>query len=113
MLCLSGFELYSRWVPLCIEYFNFSLNKSQFCLSKLRGHEAFSNCFVVSGVVYSGLTAQMHKALIFFYLFKILSFFLQLYVNNSLVVILVSLVSPKWFPYGCSVLNLTYVLPPT
>ena len=45
-----------------MEYFNFSLSKSQFGRSNespwshtltLRGHEAFSNCFVVSGVVYT------------------------------------------------------------
>ena len=46
----------------CMEYFTFSLSKSQFGRSNecpwshtltLRGHEAFSNCFVVSGVAYT------------------------------------------------------------
>ena len=47
----------------CMEYFNFLRRKSQFGRSNespwshtltLRGHETFSNCFVVSGVVPGG-----------------------------------------------------------
>ena len=30
MLCLSGFELYSRWVPLCRSHLNLSLRKTWF-----------------------------------------------------------------------------------
>ena len=87
----------------CMEYFNVLLSKSQFGRSNespwshtltLRGHEAFSNCFVVSGVVYTriNLISEEVVVVVFFYLFKV-RFFLQL--NNLLVVILVSLVSSK------------------
>ena len=84
----------------CMEYFNVLLSKSQFGRSNespwshtltLRGHEAFSNCSVVSGVVYTRINL-ISEAVVFFYLFKV-SFFLQL--NNLLVVILVSLDSSK------------------
>ena len=85
----------------CMENLIFLLNKSQFGRSNespwshtltLRGHEAFSNCFVVSGVVYTRINL-ISEAVVFFYVFKV-SFFLQL--NNLLVVILVSLVSSKY-----------------
>ena len=86
----------------CMEYFNVLLSKSQFGRSNespwshtltLRGHEAFSNCFVVSGVVYTRINLISEAVVVvFFYLFKV-RFFLQL--NNLLVVILVSLVSSK------------------
>ena len=87
----------------CMEYFNVLLSKSQFGRSNespwshtltLRGHEAFSNCFVVSGVVYTriNLISEAVVVVFFIYLFKV-RFFLQL--NNLLVVILVSLVSSK------------------
>ena len=87
----------------CMEYFNVLLSKSQFGRSNespwshtltLRGHEAFSNCFVVSGVAYTriNLISEAVVVVVFFYLFKV-RFFLQL--NNLLVVILVSLVSSK------------------
>ena len=84
----------------CMEYFNVLLSKSQFGRSNespwshtltLRGHEAFSNCSLVSGVVYTRINL-ISEAVVFFYLFKV-SFFLQL--NNLLVVILVSLDSSK------------------
>ena len=85
----------------CMEYFNVLLSKSQFGRSNespwshtltLRGHEAFSNCFVVSGLVYTRINLISEAVVVFFYLFKF-RFFLQL--NNLLVVILVSLVSSK------------------
>ena len=85
----------------CMEYFNVLLSKSQFGRSNespwshtltLRGHEAFSNCFVVSGLVYTRINLISEAVVVFFYLFKV-RFFLQL--NNLLVVILVSLVSSK------------------
>ena len=58
----------------CMENLIFLLNKSQFGRSNespwshtltLRGHEAFSNCFVVSGVVYTRINL-ISEALVFF-----------------------------------------------
>ena len=59
---------------------------------RLRGHNAFSNWFVVSGVVWTGLIWSQMQLLstIDFLIFKVSSFLLQLY--NLLVNILVSLV---------------------
>ena len=66
----------------CMEYFNVLLSKSQFCRSKespwshtltLRGHEAFSNCFVVSGVVYTRINL-ISEAIVVVFFFTYLRF---------------------------------------
>ena len=60
----------------CMEYFNVLLSKSQFGRSNespwshtltLRGHEAFSNCFVVSGLVYTRINLISEAVVVFFF----------------------------------------------
>ena len=60
----------------CMEYFNVLLSKSQFGRSNespwshtltLRGHEAFSNCFVVSGVVCTRINLISEAVVVFFF----------------------------------------------
>ena len=65
-----------------MEYFNVLLSKSQFGRSNespwshtltLRGHEAFSNCFVVSGVVYRRINL-ISEVVVFFFTYLKLTF---------------------------------------
>ena len=60
----------------CMEYFNVLLSKSQFGRTNespwshtltLRGHEAFSNCFVVSGVVYTRINLISEAVVVVFF----------------------------------------------
>ena len=64
MLCLSGFEQYSRWAPLCI-VFCVSMTKSQ---SNLYRNRCIHYFFLQQCILQNGSSSQMQSQTAFYFI---------------------------------------------